>query len=95
MAHRWTESDDVVTLYLYRFGHKGLRCSPERIAELLGMSPDSLRMRVANFRAIDIGSGLDNAAQLTRQVFAEYGSLVEPALRNMAADILDEARRVI
>lgn len=51
--HRWTKEDDVVTFYLYKFGDLGFPFSLEEIGERLGMGVSSLRMRIANFKAMD------------------------------------------
>lgn len=75
MSHKWTKNDDIVAFYLYRFNMGGLNFSIEEIAEQLGMSEASLKMRISNFKFVDVGEGLKNYAQLTKEVFLEFRSL--------------------
>ena len=82
--HHWTEQDDIAALYLYKSGSLGRAPSIDIVARNRGMSADSLRMRMGNFRAIDTGSGLDHSAQLSRSVYERYAKLSEPELRKLA-----------
>ena len=50
--HHWTEQDDIVALYFYKFGDLRRTSSLETIGERRGMGAGSLRMRVGNFKAI-------------------------------------------
>jgi hypothetical protein len=89
--HRWTISDDVVALYLYRFGDKNLAIDKRKIAEILNIGYGSLVMRISNFKSIDNKSGLDHFAQQSADVYDKYGNyseeelkvMVEKALRNV------------
>jgi len=62
--HKWTEEDDIVAFYLYKFGTRNISYVIEEISGILGMSTDSLKMRIKNFRALDTGSGLSHYAKL-------------------------------
>jgi len=75
MSHKWTKNDDIVAFYLYRFNMSGFNFSIEEIAEQLGMSKESLKMRINNFKAVDGRGGLKNYAKLTKEVFFEFKSL--------------------
>jgi hypothetical protein len=88
--HEWTKCDDVIALYVYKYGTAQLGLTHEQIAEHIGVSAASLTMRVSNFRSEDIGTGLPNVAQQTRVVLREYGSWPEPELRAKAKKCLDE-----
>jgi hypothetical protein len=44
--HRWTEQDDIVALYFYKFGDLGRTSSFAIVGERRGMGAGSLRMRV-------------------------------------------------
>jgi len=70
--HSWNKSDDVVALYLYRFGDDGLPLSIDEIGERLGMGAGALRMRLSNVTFVDGGNGLCHPAHQTRQVYAEH-----------------------
>jgi hypothetical protein len=82
--HRWTEQDDIAALYFYKFGDLRRSSSIDIVGEHRGMGGGSLRMRVANFRAIDAGGSLDHAAQQSRSVYQRYANLSEPELRKLA-----------
>ncbi|MEX1232306.1 MAG: hypothetical protein WEB58_18825 [Planctomycetaceae bacterium] len=84
MRHRWSEEDDIVALYFYKFGMLDRSPSIDAVGQSRGMGTDSLRMRVENFRAIDAGGSLDHAAQQSRAVFQNYAHLSEPELRILA-----------
>jgi hypothetical protein len=58
-GHRWTEQDDIAALYFYKFGNLRRSSSIDVVGDHRGMGGGSLRMRVANFRAIDAGGSLD------------------------------------
>lgn len=72
MKHTWTERDDIKALYLYKYGTDNLSSAIKHIADSIGTSEASLRMRIANFKAIDTGSGLDNFARQSKNVFCKY-----------------------
>jgi hypothetical protein len=82
--HRWTEQDDIVALYFYKFGDQQRTSSLNIVGERRGMGAGSLRMRVGNFRAIAGGGRLDHAALQSRAVYQQYANLSEPALRKLA-----------
>ena len=84
----WTKEDDIVAFYLYRFGDKELLYSVEEISGILGMSATSLKMRVANFKALNTGRGLDHYAKLSRQVYNEYKRYSEGNLRKIVIGII-------
>jgi len=67
--HRWTEKDDKIAFYAYRF------CNPEEIrhiAENLPMSYASFKMRIANFRHLKDGSGLNHYSKQSKKIFGKY-----------------------
>jgi hypothetical protein len=86
--HSWTESDDLVALYLYRFGLKRGAPSVEEFAEALGISVASMKMRIANFRAIKTGSGLGHCANQSIAVYNNYRNTGETELRALALRVL-------
>ena len=74
-CHDWTEQDDIAVLYLYKFGSLDRTAGINTVSKKRGMSVDSLRMRIGNFRSIDTGSGLDHYAQQSQSVHQRYGNL--------------------
>jgi len=86
--HRWTEEDDIVTLYLYKFGDVDIPFSLEDIGERLGMGVSSLRMRIANFKAIDRKGGLTHFGQQSLEVYDKYKRTPEDELKSEVLKIL-------
>ena len=52
MPHRWTEDDDIVAFYIYRFGLSPLYMTTKEVSEILGMSDSSLKMRLEIFKLL-------------------------------------------
>ncbi len=88
LHHRWTATDDIVALYLHRFGLDHLDATRESIATHLGMTAASLNMRVANFRALADEGGLGNYAEQSRQVHDRHHATPEPELRRLVVRTL-------
>lgn len=86
--HAWRWEDDVVALYLFRAG-----TSEKTLAEVdrrLGITPEAMRMRIANFKALAGGGGLENASRQSRAVFDKHKGTPDAELRQMAVRILRE-----
>ena len=92
MKHKWTECDDIITLYIHNHGTSLLGLSLVDIASTLRIPVGSMKMRIQNFENIAGGRGLPNAAKLSRSVFAEYSHLPESELRSIAIECLGEQR---
>jgi hypothetical protein len=88
--HKWTEKDDIVTLYLYRFGDGGLPFSRVEAGEKLGMGVGSLIMRIANFKAVDKKGGLANFSKQSLKIYKEFNGMPENELRSLVLKILRE-----
>ena len=87
--HKWTEEDDIVTLYLYKFGDGNLPFSLEEIGEKLGMGVNSLRMRIANFKAIDGKRGLKHFAKQSLKIYNMYKETSDDELRFLVLKIME------
>lgn len=72
MQHKWSQENDIVAFYLYKFGPESLMMTFKDISKRLGMSEASLIMRVANFKAIDGVGGLENYAKQSKRIYNEY-----------------------
>ena len=92
MKHKWTECDDIVTLYIHNHGAPLLGLSLDDIASTLSIPVGSMKMRIQNFENIARGRGLPNAAKLSRSVFAEYSQLPESELRSIAVGCLGKQK---
>jgi hypothetical protein len=82
--HDWSEADDLVAFYLYRFGTERLPFDMTAIAERRGIKLGSMKMRISNFKAYAGTGGLGNIARQSEQVFERYRHTPEPELRNRA-----------
>ncbi|QRK12297.1 hypothetical protein JQX13_21085 [Archangium violaceum] len=82
--HAWSQDDDLVAFYLYKFGTERLPFDMPTIAERRGIKPESMDMRIRNFEAYAGTGGLVNIAQKSVRVFAQYRDTPEPELRNLA-----------
>lgn len=70
--HKWTEKDDKIAFYAYRF------YSPKeinRIAEKLPIKINSFKMRIENFRYLDIRKGLNHYSKQSKKIFEKYKDL--------------------
>ena len=90
--HKWTEEDDIVALYLFRFGDDSLSLPLDDIGAMLGMGAGSLLMRIGNFRAIDGGGGLSNYARQSKEIFEKHKATPKGDLRITVEKIISAAR---
>ena len=90
MAHKWSDDDERVALYLYRFPDDAdPLLSIDDVGEKLGMGPASLKMRIRNFLWVDTGyEGLRNRAKRTRRVYAEHIGTPQTELRAIVLQFL-------
>ncbi len=86
--HDWTECDDIIALYVHKYGSAQIGLSDNDIAAKIGTTAAGLTMRMSNFRSLETGTGLSHVAQMTRSVLANCGSLSEPELRAKAKQCL-------
>jgi len=87
--HKWTEEDDIVTFYLYKFGDGELPFSLEEIGEKLRMGVGSLRMRIANFKAINGKGGLEHFGKQSLKIYNMYKETSEDELRSLVLKIME------
>jgi len=83
MPHTWTEEDDILVLYMYKFGCERLGLTRRMVADRIGVSRGSLEYRIANFKALDGIGSATNYARLTQEVHARYSNLPEAQLRRL------------
>jgi hypothetical protein len=91
--HRWTEEDDIVALFLYKFGDSDLPDTQDKIGGFLGMGPGSLLMRIANFRSIDGQAGLKYPARQSRLIYERYNHLPQGRLHALILGVLDNVTK--
>ena len=90
MQHKWSKEDDIVAFYLYQFGPESLMMTFKEISKRLGMSEASLKMRVANFKAIDGAGGLENYAKQSEMIYNQYKNVKKDAYINAVKTILEK-----
>ena len=84
MVHNWTQEDDIVVLYLYKFGNDLLPYTLESIAKRRGMTLSSLKMRIGNMRAIAGDGGLAHYGLITKSVYDRFHRMPEPEMKRLA-----------
>ncbi len=93
--HRWTKSDDLVAFYLFREGDGKLGIALPEVATQLGIYPETMKMRLANFKSLQGPGGLNHPAKQSQAVYEEYCNVDEPILRGIVLGILLRARSVL
>jgi hypothetical protein len=88
--HIWSNEDDIVAFYLYRFGPESLMMTVGEISEILGMSEKSLKTRIKNFEAIDGADGLPHYTKQSKTIFNEYKNVSQETHRNVVIKILEK-----
>jgi hypothetical protein len=88
--HHWTREDDLVVLYVYRFGIEKLGCTLEDVAQSRGISIGSFRMRLSNFAAIDGKGRLVTYGEISKEVYDQHNKIEEKTLRRLAFPNLRE-----
>ncbi|QDE97683.1 hypothetical protein [Myxococcus xanthus] len=82
--HDWSELDDLVAFYLYRFGTERLPFGMPIIAERRGIKLGSMKMRISNFKAYAGKGRLKNIARQSVRTFEKHKDTPEPELRKRA-----------
>jgi hypothetical protein len=82
--HNWTEKDDIIVLYITKYGYENISYSKNDIAKLIDISEGSLSYRIGNFKAIQGIGNATNYAKLSKIVFDKYEKLSEAELKNLA-----------
>lgn len=91
--HSWTEDDDIIALYLYKFkGEENIPNSYEDIANFRGFTVNSLKSAFANFKAIDTGKGLLHYAKHQKSAYEKYKDMPKTELRRLVIDILSRKK---
>ncbi|MGF1689706.1 winged helix-turn-helix domain-containing protein [Photobacterium kagoshimensis] len=82
--HTWVEKDDLMILFLKKFGVENSPLSKQEIADKIGVSLGSVSYRVGNFKAIDGIGSATNFARLSLQVHKQYSNLSMQELKAIA-----------
>ena len=87
--HKWTEDDDRIAFYMYRYGARFLPKMDAGIAKLMGTSEGSLARRRANFAFLDGKPGLPNFAKQSQRIYEEHKSATESEFRAIVLRALE------
>jgi hypothetical protein len=87
--HNWTANEDKVSFYLSKFGNKAGMFTLEQIANVFQIDVGSLKMRVANFKALAGNRGLNNAAIQSREIFEAYKDLEQNMFEKEVVEIIE------
>ncbi len=81
--HQWTEKDDIMVFYIYKFGFDGIP-SRKDIAKKIGVTVGSLNYRVGNFKAIDGIGKANHYSALSEEVYNKYKKFSKSRLHTLA-----------
>lgn len=73
----WSDDDNLVAYYLYRFGDRDLNVTKQELGDILGMGYDSLSFKISNFRAIDGQGKLNGYSVQAVRIYKHYNALPE------------------
>ena len=94
--HLWTGMDEIVVLYLYKYGDKSIEGGIDAVSKALGISADSIIMKMGNYRHLDKGdSMLTNASKLSICIWEEYASLTREDHKRFVIAVLDESSNLV
>ena len=74
-THNWTEYDNIMALYYYKFKTLHLGLDEAEIAKMIGTTVDSLKMQASNFRRLHtVREGLSDFSKLQASIYEQYGN---------------------
>ena len=82
--HTWTLQDDLMILFVYKFGAESCPISKQQIADKIGVSLGSVSYRIGNFKAIDGIGKATNYAKLSKKVHTDYSEFSMAELKQQA-----------
>ena len=82
--HTWLENDDLMILFVHKYGIENSPLSKQQIADAIGVSLGSVSYRLGNFRAIEGEGAATHFAQLSSDVYQKYSALPMQQLRELA-----------
>ena len=82
--HTWTAQDDLMILFVHKFGIENSPLTKQEMADKIGVSLGSASYRIGNFKAIDGIGKATHFAKLSQEVQKKYSSLNELELKHLA-----------
>ena len=91
--HEWSKNDTIISLYVTKFGTKGLYLKTEKdVAKFIGTTEGSLKMQCANIRSLmgQKSRALSDFSQLQSEVFEEYNEMSQYQLMKEVKTIINQ-----
>lgn len=82
--HTWTEKDDLLILFVHKFGIENSPLTKQEIADKIGATRGSVNYRIGNFKAIDGIGNVTHFTKLSLAVHQKYSTLSEIELKKLA-----------
>jgi len=82
--HTWTEQDDLMILFVHKFGIEKSPIAKKEIAKIIGVSLGSVSYRIGKFKAIEGIGEATHYAKLSLTVYTKYSDLNEMELSQLA-----------
>tara|TARA_R110002051_G_scaffold76657_1_gene140028 strand:- start:11 stop:367 length:357 start_codon:yes stop_codon:yes gene_type:complete len=74
-THTWSEEDNIMALYYYKFKTLHLGLDESEIAKMLGTNIESLKIQATNFRRLQtVREGLSDFSKLQASIYEQYGN---------------------
>ena len=89
--HSWSDDDNLIAYYLYRFGEREINATKKELAEILGMPSNSLTLKISNFKAIDGPGGLDGYSHQAVLIYKQYSGLPDDELKTAGQEAVVRA----
>ncbi len=91
--HEWSKNDTIITLYVTKFGTKGLYLKTElEVAKYIGVTLGSLKMQIANIRSL-MGLTevtLSDYSKMQKEVYDEFNKLYQHDFLKMVKNIIGQ-----
>jgi len=91
--HEWSKNDTIISLYVTKFGTKGLYLKTEKdVAKFIGTTEGSLKMQCANMRSLmgQKNGVLSDFSQLQSEVFNEFNGMTQYQLMKEVKTIINQ-----
>lgn len=88
MRHEWKKEDDIIALFLYKYGDSELPLTIKEICEKRGIQTSAMKMRIGNFKSLAGEGGLSHPSKQSKAVYNEYKNLPKESFKQLVIGIL-------